>query len=70
MYREEEVLTLVAIVLFVAGVLFLPFVVDKAQCKAKAVKQELQYDYSIMQGCMVKYNGKWIDYDRLRYTEE
>lgn len=67
--NDEFLATIVAICL-ITSILFLPAVVDRAQCKAKAVKQELQYDYSIMQGCMVKYNGKWIDYDRLRYTEE
>lgn len=67
---NDEGLSLVALVLTIVCMLFLSFVVDKTQCRAKAVKQELQYDYGIVQGCMVKYNGKWVDYDRLRYTEE
>lgn len=33
----------------------------------KAVKQDLQYSYGIVQGCMVREKGgRWIDYDRLR----
>jgi hypothetical protein len=67
---DDEALTLIAIVLIVVGILFLPVVAGRTQCRAKAVKQELQFDYGIAQGCMVKHNGKWVDYDRLRYTEE
>lgn len=67
---NDEFLTLLSIVLVIIGILFLPFVADSSSCRAKAVKQGLQFDYGIAQGCMVKYNGKWIDYDRLRYTEE
>ena len=67
---NDEFWTILTMFLIIVGILFLPVVADRAQCRAKAVKQELQFDYSIMQGCMVKYNGKWVDYDRLRYTEE
>ena len=36
----------------------------------KATMQEMEYSYGIFQGCMVKQeNGKWIDYNRLRYME-
>lgn len=71
MYREDDELsTMLAIILVVVGILFLPIVIDSSQCRAKARKQGLQHDYGIIQGCMVKYNGKWVDYDRLRYTEE
>lgn len=67
---NDETLTLIAIVLIIVGVILLPAIVDSSMCRAKARKQGLQSDYGIIQGCMVKYNGKWIDYDRLRYTEE
>lgn len=36
-------------------------------CSAKAKAQSLDYKYGVMMGCMVKYKGEWIDYDRLRY---
>lgn len=67
---NDESLTLIAVVLVIVGVLFISATVDGSICRAKAVKQGLQYDYGIAQGCMVKHNGKWVDYDRLRYTEE
>ena len=68
--NDDELLVTIAAICLILGVLLLPVVADRAQCKAKAVKQGLQFDYGIAQGCMVKHNGKWIDYDRLRYTEE
>lgn len=41
------------------------------QCKTKATIQEMEWSYGPIQGCMVKQeNGKWIDYDRLRYTDD
>ena len=67
---DDEFWTILTMFLIIVGVLFLPVVADRAQCRAKADKQGLQFDYGIVQGCMVKYNGKWVDYDRLRYTEE
>ena len=40
-------------------------------CRTKAIIQELEWSYGPIQGCMVKQeNGKWIDYDRLRYMDE
>ena len=68
--NDDELLTVITLFLIIIGILFLPVVADRAQCRAKAIKQGLQFDYGITQGCMVKHNGKWIDYDRLRYTEE
>jgi hypothetical protein len=41
------------------------------KCKTKAVIPEMEWSYGPIQGCMVKQeNGKWIDYDRLRYTDD
>ena len=67
---NNENLSLIVMVLFIVGVIFIASIVDGSICRAKAGKQGLQFDYGIAQGCMVKYNGKWVDYDRLRYTEE
>lgn len=41
--------------------------VSSLECKAKAEKQGLVYEFGLLQGCMVREKGgKWIDYDRLR----
>lgn len=37
-------------------------------CSVKAKAQSLEYKYGVVMGCMVKYKGEWVDYDRLRYT--
>ena len=39
-------------------------------CKVKAEAQSMQYKFGPVMGCMVKYKGQWVDYDRLRYTGE
>lgn len=44
-------------------------VASYVKCHAKASKQGLECSYMPLQGCMVKIDGKWIDYDRLRITE-
>lgn len=48
----------------------LAYYTSKIECKEKAEKQELVYDFGFFQGCMVKQpNGKWIDYDKYRIME-
>jgi len=44
-------------------------VIGYVKCHAKASKQGLECSYMPLQGCMVKIDGKWIDYERLRITE-
>ena len=41
-----------------------------ASCHIKASKQELECSYNPLQGCMVKIDGKWIDYSSLRLIEQ
>ena len=38
-------------------------------CRVKAEAQSMEYKYGLVMGCMVKYKGEWVDYDRLRYVE-
>lgn len=39
-------------------------------CHTKAEKQGMECSWGPIQGCMVKMpDGKWIDYDRLRYMD-
>lgn len=53
------------IVLFIISIVG----IDYNKCKTKAELQEMEYNYSVMGGCMVKIDGKWIDYNRLRYND-
>ena len=43
---------------------------EESECKAKATKQNLEYDYNLSQGCMVKTENGWIDYKRLIYKKD
>ena len=59
------------VIFFVLFMLSLPFISSGLSCMSKATKQEMEWSYGPIQGCMVKQeNGKWIDYDRLRYMED
>lgn len=53
------------IVLFIISIVG----IDYNKCKTKAELQEMEYNYSVMGGCMVKIDDKWIDYNRLRYND-
>ena len=55
--------TLVAAYFVLALVMGIP-------CSVKAEAQSLEYKYGVVMGCMVKYKGEWVDYDRLRYVGE
>lgn len=70
MYSDEWI---IAIIVVICLVIFSVFSIgfNAYQCRTKAVIQELEWSYGPIQGCMVKQeNGKWIDYDRLRYMDE
>ena len=43
--------------------------VSETACREKALAQNMEWQFGIMKGCIVKHNGKWIDYERLRYAE-
>ena len=59
------------VILFILFFLGLPFIGSGFSCMKKATMQEMEWSYGPIQGCMVKQeNGKWIDYDRLRYMED
>jgi hypothetical protein len=63
----------IAILIVIGLVIFSTFTIgfNTYKCRTKAVMQELEWSYGPIQGCMVKQeNGKWIDYDRLRYMDE
>ena len=66
--NEEDYGCLVVIAIALVAICFLiVYGFSSYECMTKAVKQDLQYSYGIVQGCMVREKGgKWIDYDRLR----
>ena len=42
----------------------------KYTCEAKAEAQNLEWDFGVAKGCMVKTENGWIDYNRLIYKKE
>lgn len=38
-------------------------------CTAKAEIQGYECEWGLLTGCMVKIDGKWVDYDKWRVTE-
>ena len=70
MNSDEEA---IAIVMIICLIIFSVFAIgfNAYKCRTKAVMQGMEWSYGPIQGCMVKQeNGKWIDYDRLRYMDE
>lgn len=57
-------------VIFTLPIIGIVYWADKSQCEAKATKQNLEYDYGPLQGCMVKTEKGWMDYDRLIYKKD
>lgn len=70
MWLDEEAIgclaTVIIIVLAVAGVYGEAYYT----CKNKTEKQGMECSWGPFQGCMVKTENGWIDYDRLRYMGE
>lgn len=58
-----------AVLLTLVAAWFVLSLVMGIPCSVKAKAQSLEYKYGVVMGCMVKYKGEWVDYDRLRYVE-
>lgn len=67
--NEESLVALFLYALLLAAVIGGLCLFKYASCHSKASMQGFECSYSPFQGCMVKVDGKWIDYDRLRIME-
>ena len=70
---EDFIVSFITIIILGAAVLALGFAIywgGDYTCRVKAEAQSMQYKFGPVMGCMVKYKGQWVDYDRLRYTGE
>lgn len=63
------ILSVSAFLLTLVAAWFVLSLVMGIPCSVKAKAQSLEYKYGVVMGCMVKYKGEWVDYDRLRYVE-
>lgn len=42
---------------------------DRYTCIEKAEAQKLEHQWGPFKGCLIKVDGKWIDYDKWRVME-
>lgn len=70
MTNEDEIMTAIACAVFIIILALVLLGFNRYECSTKANMQELEWSYRPIQGCMVREkDGKWIDYQRLRYME-
>ena len=60
-------LSLILTIIFVLGA-YACF--EYSACHNKAEKQGFKCEWGPLQGCMVKTDNGWMDYERLRYVKE
>ncbi len=69
MFNKDSFVIILMYASFFALVLGILCAANFISCHVKSSKQDLECSYFPLQGCMVKIDGKWIDYDRLRVME-
>lgn len=70
MNYDTDTMGCIALVLTIVLVLGGAAVWDYFGCHNKAAKQGMECSWGPFQGCMVKTEKGWIDYERLRYMGE
>ena len=58
---------LIVLLLLLATGIWYP--VAKCECSSKAEKLGVEYSFGLFQGCFVKKNDRWVDYDRYFVNE-
>lgn len=69
MHDSGGCLAILVTVAVIAGILLLACVVDWYGCESKATAQALEHQWGPFKGCLIKVEGKWIDYDKWRVME-
>ena len=62
-------LFLAVMVFVVAVAIGIWYPVARCECSSKAEKLGLEYSFGLFQGCFMKKDGKWVDYDRYFVNE-
>ena len=52
-----------------AAVVGLAMAGERYTCGEKAEAQKLEHQWGPFKGCLIKVDGKWIDYDKWRVME-
>lgn len=69
-FIQAIILSITAFVSVVVVVFSIGYYSEKIACERSAKKQGFECSYTFFEGCMVKYNGQWRAYDKLRFTDE
>lgn len=67
---DDETMGCLANVFIIVLVLVGAYGLAYISCKNKTEKQGMECSWGPFQGCMVKTENGWIDYERLRYMGE
>ena len=68
--NNDDTIGCLALVITIVVVLAGAGIWDYISCKNKSEKQGMECSWGPFQGCMVKTEKGWIDYERLRYMGE
>jgi hypothetical protein len=60
------VIYLVVMAVCSSAVVVLALTGDRYTCGKKAEAQKLEHQWGPFKGCLIKVDGKWIDYDKWR----
>lgn len=58
------------VLVFIIGFSISQYKASEWKCEMKATIQGLQWTYRPVEGCMVKTENGWLDYDKLIYKKE
>lgn len=67
---NDETIGCLALVIIISLILAFAGGWDYISCKNKTEKQGMECSWGPFQGCMVRTEKGWIDYERLRYMGE
>lgn len=65
--EAHPLITAILVIAFVVGIVTVPaYVFASNQCSSKAAVLNADYKFGFYEGCFIKEDGKWVDYDRYR----
>lgn len=48
-------------------ILLVIFMLSRTECRIKSIIQGYEWNFGLVKGCMIKHDGKWIDYDLVKF---
>ena len=67
--ETATVISIFATVLIIIACLCVTNCVDWYACDSKTMEQGLEHKWGPFKGCLIKVDGKWVDYDKWRVME-